>query len=170
VPGPTPQYPPEVKREAVRLVRSSPDRTIPQIANEIGVSDNSLRSWLKQAEVDEGKADGLTTDEREELRRLRREVRTLKQESDFLKKAAPSSPGRKGLKVSCFELIEAERASFPVLLMCRMLWASLGAATTAGGVGRPPPGRRPMPTSRSGSRRSTKEAERPTVPQGSTLS
>ena len=88
MPGPTPQYPPQFKREAVRLVRSSPDRTIPQIANEIGVSDNSLRNWVKQAQVDEGKADGLTTDEREELRRLRREVRTLKQERDFLKKAA----------------------------------------------------------------------------------
>ena len=88
MPGPTPHYPPQFKREAVRLVRSSPDRTIPQIANEIGVSDNSLRNWVKQAQVDEGKAEGLTTDEREELRRLRREVRTLKQERDFLKKAA----------------------------------------------------------------------------------
>jgi transposase len=48
VPGATPQYPPEFKREAVRLVRSS-DRSITQIAKEIGVSDNSLRNWVKQA-------------------------------------------------------------------------------------------------------------------------
>jgi transposase len=88
VPGPTPQYPPQFKREAVRLVRFSPDRAIPQIVDEIGVSDNSLRNWVKQAEVDESKADGLTTDEREELRRLGREVRNLKQERDFLEKAA----------------------------------------------------------------------------------
>ena len=88
MPGPTPHYPPEFKAEAVRLVRSSPDRTIPQIANEIGVSDNALRRWVKQAKIDEGNTNGLTTDEREELQRLRREVKTLKQEREFLKKAA----------------------------------------------------------------------------------
>ncbi len=70
----------------------------PQIVDEIGVSDNSLRNWVKQAEVDESKADGLTTDEREELRRLGREVRNLKQERDFLEKAAVGSTGeRNGL-------------------------------------------------------------------------
>ncbi len=87
MPGSTPQYPPEFKAEAVRLVRSS-DRSIPQIAKEIGVSDNSLRNWVNQAAIDEGKREGLTTDEREELRRLRRENKVLKQERDFLKKAA----------------------------------------------------------------------------------
>ena len=87
MPGSTPQYPPEFKAEAVRLVRSS-DRSIPQIAKEIGVSDNSLRNWVDQAAIDEGKREGLTTDEREELRRLRRENKVLKQERDFLKKAA----------------------------------------------------------------------------------
>ena len=65
----------------------------PQIVDEKGVSDNSLRNWVKQAEVDESKADGLTTDEREELRRLGREVRNLKQERDFLEKAAVGSTG-----------------------------------------------------------------------------
>ncbi len=88
MPGPTPQYPPEFKREVVRLVRSSPGRTIPQIAKELGISDNSLRSWVKQAEIDQGEREGLTTEEREELRRLRRENRVLRQERDFLKKAA----------------------------------------------------------------------------------
>lgn len=47
MPGAAPHYPLEFKREAVRLVRSS-DRSIPQIAKELGVSDNSLRSWVKQ--------------------------------------------------------------------------------------------------------------------------
>ena len=47
MPGATPSYPPEFKREAVRLVRSSPNRSVAQIAKELGVSDNSLRSWVK---------------------------------------------------------------------------------------------------------------------------
>jgi len=85
VPGTKPQYPPEFKAEAVRLVRSS-GRSISQIAKEIGVSGNSLRTWVKQAEIDQGERQGFTTDEREELRRLRREVKVLRQERDFLKK------------------------------------------------------------------------------------
>jgi transposase len=87
VPGATPQYPPEFKAEAVRLVRSS-DRSIPQIAKELGVSYNSLRTWVKQAEIDQGEREGLTTEEREELRRLRRENRILRQEREILRKAA----------------------------------------------------------------------------------
>jgi transposase len=87
VPGPTPHYPPEFKQEAVRLFRSS-ERSFSEVAKELGISDESLRRWVKQAEIDAGERDGLTTDEREELRRLRRENKVLKQERDFLKKAA----------------------------------------------------------------------------------
>ena len=87
MPGPTPHYPPEFKREAVELYRSS-GKSIPKTAEELGVATESLRRWIKQHEIDEGEREGLSTDEREELRRLRRENRTLKQERDFLKKAA----------------------------------------------------------------------------------
>ena len=87
MPGPTPHYPPEFKREAVQLYRSS-EKSIPKMAEDLGIASESLRRWIRQHEIDGGERDGLTTSEREELSRLRRENRTLKQERDFLKKAA----------------------------------------------------------------------------------
>src|SRR4051794_40745793 len=84
----TPPYPEEFRREAVALVRSS-EKSIPQLAAELGVSPQSLRNWTTQPQLDTGeRRDGLTSDEREELRRLRRENRRLEQERDILKKAA----------------------------------------------------------------------------------
>ena len=83
----TPPYSLEFRREAVRLLRSS-DRTVSQLAEELGISEQSLRNWRGQLDVDEGRASGLSSDEREELRRLRREVKTLTEEREILKKAA----------------------------------------------------------------------------------
>jgi transposase len=80
-------YSREFRAEAVRLLRSS-GRSIPQLAKELGVSEQSLRNWSRQLDVDDGRAPGLTWDEREELRRLRREVKTLTEEREILKKAA----------------------------------------------------------------------------------
>ncbi len=82
-----PAYPPEFRAEAVRLVRSS-GRSQAEIARDLGISHNTLRAWTKQTRIDEGAEPGLTTEEREELRRLRRENRLLREEREILKKAA----------------------------------------------------------------------------------
>lgn len=87
MPPTKPPYPPEFRREAVQLARAS-ERSIAQVARDLGVSNQTLHTWIKQVDVDAGKREGLTTDEREELRRLRRENRTLLQEREILKKAA----------------------------------------------------------------------------------
>ena len=80
-------YPPEFRQQMVELVRAG--RTPEELGREFEPSAEAIRNWVRQAERDEGKrSDGLTTEEKEELRRLRREVRTLKMERDFLKKAA----------------------------------------------------------------------------------
>ena len=83
----TPPYSKEFRAEAVRLLRSS-GRSVPQLARELGCSPQSLRNWARQLDVDDGKAEGLSSDEREELRRLRRELRVVIEEREILKKAA----------------------------------------------------------------------------------
>jgi transposase len=87
MPRTAPPYPPEFRVEAVRLVQHG-ERSVPRIARDLGVSEQTLRNWVKQTEIDTGARDGLTTAERDELRRLRRENRILTQERDILKKAA----------------------------------------------------------------------------------
>lgn len=82
-----PNYPPEFRAEAVRLFRAG-DKTLAEIAADLGVSKESLRRWDKRQEIDEGTRDGLTTGEREEFARLRRENRVLREEREILKKAA----------------------------------------------------------------------------------
>lgn len=80
-------YPPEFRAEAVRLVRES-GKKMAEVARDLGVSTESLRHWIRQHEIDSGRREGLTTAEREELQRLRRENRVLREEREILKKAA----------------------------------------------------------------------------------
>ncbi len=83
-----PTYTTEFRAEAVRLVEQS-DKRLRQVAADLGLAPESLRRWVQQARAAAGvgSAGMLTTDEREELRRLRREVRTLQMEREILKKA-----------------------------------------------------------------------------------
>ena len=80
-------YPPEFKQRIVEMVRAgrSPD----ELAEKFEPTAQSIRNWVAQTERDSGRrSDGLTTEERDELRRLRRENKTLREEREILKKAA----------------------------------------------------------------------------------
>src|SRR3954464_10596920 len=97
VPKTRPAYPPEFRREAVQMLRAG--RTPRELAESLGVSQQTLRNWRRQDELGRHERDdGLVSDEREELRRLRRENVRLKQERDLLKRAAMAGlaghPGR----------------------------------------------------------------------------
>lgn len=83
----TPAYPPAYRAEAVRALRAG--RRPEELGRELGVSGATLRLWLKRADLDDGlRKDGLTSDERSELSRLRREAHRLRQEKEIPKRAA----------------------------------------------------------------------------------
>ena len=88
-PRPRRSFTREFKAEAVRLCRAG-DRTVRQVARDLDLTETALREWVKRAEVDSGQGPpgALTTAEREELTRLRRENKRLQMEREILKKAA----------------------------------------------------------------------------------
>ena len=87
MPRSRPPYSPEYRQQMVDLVRGG--RTPDSLSREFEPTAQSIWNWIRQAERDEGtRTDGLTTEEKEELRRLRREVRVLREEKEILKKAA----------------------------------------------------------------------------------
>src|SRR5215217_9356631 len=77
----------EYKAETVELIRSS-GKSIGEVCRDLDLTETAVRRWVQQAEVDAGKRAGLTTAEREELARLRRDVLVLRQEREILVKAA----------------------------------------------------------------------------------
>jgi transposase-like protein len=82
-------FTPEFKAEAVRLCKVG-DRTITQVAEDLDLTETALREWVKRADIDAGKGppDALTTAEREEMAKLRRELKRVTMERDILKAAA----------------------------------------------------------------------------------
>ena len=84
MPAPRPE---EFRRRAVELARLR-EKPIAQIAKDLGIAESGLRRWMAQADIDEGKREGLSTDERKELVELRRKNRVLEMEVEILKRAS----------------------------------------------------------------------------------
>jgi len=88
------RYPPELKERAVKMVLDLQHQdpgdhgVIGRVARQLGVGTESLRTWVKQAEVDAGRRPGLTTEEQAELTQLRKEVKELRRSNDILQAAA----------------------------------------------------------------------------------
>lgn len=80
-------FPPEFRQKAVELARERA-KPVRQIAEDLGIAESCLRRWMAQDDIDAGRREGLTRDEREELVRLRRENRVLRMEKEILGKAA----------------------------------------------------------------------------------
>ena len=112
----------EFKAETVELIRTS-GKSIGQVCRDLDLSETAVRRWVAQAEVDAGRREGLTTAEREELARLRREVRVLREEREILKKLGRQTrleePGLQPSQVGRWVLPEAS-----------LLAACLSARTT----------------------------------------
>lgn len=120
-------YPAEFRQQMVELVRAG--RSPIELGSEFGCSAQTIRNWVAQSAIDSGKPlagkGGLTTAEREELSRLRRQVRQLQMERDILAKATACFTGKNGgTSMSSSKLVAANQADFPIRSMCRVLKVS----------------------------------------------
>jgi transposase-like protein len=124
VPKTRPAYPPEFRREAVQMLRAG--RTPRELAQSLGVSEQTLRNWRRQDQADRReRTDVPTSAELEELRALRRENARLKQERDPLKTSRGLLRSRRErAPVTAYRLISAEKARTPVSVACQLLGVS----------------------------------------------
>ena len=113
---------PEFKAEAVRLCQIG-DRTISRIASDLNIGENALREWVRLAKIDagDGPAGALTTEEREELTRLRREYKRVLMDLEIPKKSDGILCEKKPVR---FVFIHRERECFPITVLCRALRVS----------------------------------------------
>jgi transposase len=166
MPRSTPAYPPEFKAEAVRLVGSS-DRSLSRLAKDLGVADQTLRNWVRHAEIGDGVREALAPNEREGLRQLRREVRTLRQEREILQKAAACFARERDAIRSRPSRSSRRRRITPRWRPWAACWASPGAGTTPGGSVPPPLGPALTRNSRGASGRCMSRAVAPTARRAS---
>jgi len=126
MPGSKRRYTPDLRAEAERLYRSvEGEKSMRQLAVELGISNETLRSWIKQADIDNGRREGPTTEEQEELAKLRRKVRVLEEEREILKAAAFfASVSEWTDKSVIFGFVDGEKANHAVAMLCRVLGVS----------------------------------------------
>ncbi|WP_259059048.1 IS3 family transposase [Salinibacter ruber] len=124
MPRTRPPYPQKFRDQIIELARNG--RTPSDLADEFEPTETTIRNWLKQADRDEGKtAEGLSTDEREELRELRKKLRQMKQERDILGKSdGLVRKGDRRCTTRIFRFIDFCQAAFPISVMCRVLEVS----------------------------------------------
>ena len=125
-------YPPEFRRQMVELVHAG--RSPEELAHEFGPTAQSIRNWVAQWERNAGRGDGgLTTAEREELNRLRRENRQLRlKQGDPLKGGGLVRSGDKRDPCEGFQFVSDHQADYPIATMCRAAWVSPPAAIMRG--------------------------------------